>query len=100
MITRKQYLAGKASFQEYYGQFVTTAVLAAIKCRFGLALAKSTDPHFNDIPLRDWDLLADRLRPVLGRRIAEANENGGVSLSDLVCTLKVGAMKIREAESR
>ncbi len=99
MITRKQYITGKASHREYYGQFVTEGVLVSVKNRFGKALLLSKDPFFNDIPLKAWDDLAELLRPVLGGRIARANESGGVSLSDLVCTVKEAAQQIRDAET-
>ena len=98
MITRKQYMAGEATHQEYYDPFVTEAVVASVKNRFGKALLTSRDPYFNDIPLTQWDQIAMQLRPVLDRRISEANGSGGVSLSDLVCTVKAAARRIKIQE--
>jgi len=96
MITRKQYLAGEATFHEFYGQFVTESVLRAVRGAFGKAIKASTDPHFNDTPLAAWDRLANGFRFELGSMISQANGSGGVSLSDLVCTLKAAAHRIKE----
>ena len=58
MITRKQYMDKEATHREYYGQFVTPKYAKAIAERIGVdRLIASKDPHLNDIPLREWDLL-------------------------------------------
>ena len=65
--TRKDYLAayhyvpGQESpeHRRYYGQLVNSATISAVVRHIGAdRLKASTDPHFNDIPLREWDLLA------------------------------------------
>ena len=58
MFTRKQYLNGECTHRQYYGQFVNAGTKARVLSGIGLeALKKSTDPHFNDIPLNKWDNL-------------------------------------------
>ena len=91
MITRQDYLDGKATFEEYYGEI-------ARECG-NLYLPASTeeireflktDKHLNNIPLQRWDMagLAQKsiIAPIVGKRDA-----GGCSLSDLVCVLKASA---------
>lgn len=59
MITRKQYMDKEATYREYYAQFFGSAYPGIVANRIGAdRLAKSTDPHFNDIPLADWDRLS------------------------------------------
>ena len=58
MITRKQYLTGEYSHREYYGQFVTSAMVNRVAEMIGRdRLHASRDEHLNDIPLAEWDLL-------------------------------------------
>ena len=58
MFTRKQYINKECTNEQYYGQFVMPATRAHVLRGIGLAeLKKSTDPHFNDIPLNKWDNL-------------------------------------------
>jgi len=83
----------EVSFQDYYGQFADATVKRAVADRFGIEKLKKaikTDPYLNNIPLIQWDRMAEGFRSYLGPRISKAN-GGGVSLSDLVCTLKVAA---------
>jgi hypothetical protein len=93
--TRRQYLDHEVSHDEYYGQFVTPQVEALLHSKRD-RIARSTDPHFNDISLRWWDQISDSLPGETCRAICAANESGGLSLSDRVCVLKAAARKIRE----
>lgn len=100
MKTRKQYMAGEVDHNEYYGQFVTEATIDLVKSRIGLdRLLKSTDRHFNDIPLNEWDSAAKSLlasHPTWGP-VKESNASttrggvGTVSLADKICVLKATA---------
>lgn len=61
-MTAREYMAGDGldskRFQDYKAQFVTEAVIRAVVNGIGIAaLARSTDPHLNDIPLAKWDRL-------------------------------------------
>lgn len=94
MITRQAYMSDKSpdAHFRYYSQFATPAVQAIVARAIGVdRIKRSTDPHLNDIPLREWDALAPAVRMCSGRLIAEANTGGGVSLSDCVCTAKAAA---------
>ena len=92
MITRAGYMAKRATFAEYYGQFVTPGLRAAVVRLIGeQQLLASTDEHLNDIPLAHWDMLHGLVQICCGRKLAEANGNSGVSLSDCVCVAKQAA---------
>jgi len=57
LITRKQYMDGAASHDEYFQQFATDAGRAWVLSAIGKQrLMQSTDQHFNDIPLELWDM--------------------------------------------
>lgn len=95
--TRKQYLNKECSHNEYYGQFVSPGLVDMVSCMIGEGrIKRSSDPHFNDIPLRDWDSLNGLIREYCGRSIAEANGTGGISLSDTVSVAKAAARQIKE----
>ena len=95
MITRKQYISGEFTHEEYYAQFVDDALLDLVRRRIGVKRIKnSTDKHLNDIPLAAWDVLYDGVRCICGGLIARAN-GGGISLSDTVCAAKAAAWVIK-----
>lgn len=57
--SRRDYMAGKCSLDEYYKQFLEPWVFDRVLGEIGMAaLLASTDPHLNDIPLYKWDALA------------------------------------------
>ena len=103
MITRKQYMNKEFTFAEYYGQFSSEHVMAAVANYIGPErLLKSTDEHLNDIPLSIWDA-----SPWFGmqRAVAEANQSTqapgsalATSLSDKGCAVKAAARKWIEAQ--
>jgi hypothetical protein len=64
MFTRQEYLKSKDpnAHRTYYGQFVNPNTIARVVNAIGKErLLKSTNPHFNDIPLAKWDLLVPAL---------------------------------------
>ena len=94
MYTRKQYLNKDCTHRQYYGQFVNAGTKARVLSGIGLAaLKKSTDAHFNDIPLHKWDRLVPKCTGSAG--FAKAGDYytlaGGVSL------LKEAARQILES---
>lgn len=96
MITRKDYLDGKATHREYYAQFVTEQIRDLVRHGVGIErIKKSTDKHFNDIPLHIWDCLASNNRYALA---ISKSENGqkDFSLGSSVCILKEAARQIKE----
>lgn len=106
LFTRSQYLAcstGDRALQaeahrRYYSQLVTPRIMWIVKEMLGEERIKaSTDPHFNDIPLREWDKLDPWVRKagVLPANRAQITETVTWSLSDSVCTLKCAAHMIR-----
>ena len=90
--TRKDYMSDKCTHEEYYGQLVTQGMRDHIVRAIPQALAKSTDPHLNDIPLSTWD----RLGMVYGLR-SEFEELGDFrSKAGIVCVLKEAARQVKE----
>ncbi len=93
MYTRKQYLNKECTHREYYGQFVNAGTKARVLSGIGLeALKKSTDPHFNDIPLHKWD----RLVPKCPGSAGFAKAGDYYTLADGVSLLKEAARQILE----
>lgn len=56
--TRADYLAEKVTHEQYYAQFLTEPLLELVQVAFGGRIAASKDSYFNDIPLKEWDLLS------------------------------------------
>jgi hypothetical protein len=89
MKTRREYMDGKATFSEYYAQFITPELVEAVKAKIGIDKVKSSkDPHLNDIPLSKWDnLFTDySLKKGIEKKMHEANDF--LSLAGCVCTAK------------
>ena len=91
--TREQYMKKECTHQEFYFQF-GKHLIDVVKHRIGEERIKqSEDPHFNDIPLWEWDQLEGYVLASIGGYIRRLN--GQVALSDIVCTLKSAARHIR-----
>ena len=90
--TRKDYMTNKCTHEEYYGQLVTQGMKNHVVRAIPQALAKSTDPVFNDIPLSTWD----RLGMVYNLR-DEFKALGDIkSAAGMVCVLKEAARQVKE----
>ena len=93
MFTRKQYINKECKNEQYYGQFVNAGTKARVLSGIGLeALKKSTDPHFNDIPLHKWD----RLVPKCPGSAGFAKVGDYYTLAGGICLLKEAARQILE----
>jgi hypothetical protein len=89
MITRQEYLSSSSSLhQEYFLQFGNPVIRKMLESSISVdKLRESTDPYFNDIPLKWWDNLANYVDPYMDRKLLK--EVGEInSLSVRVCTLK------------
>lgn len=96
MITRKQYMQGEASHEDYYGQFVTPGIKSMVLVWVGRqGVLNSRDPHFNDIPLEIWDGLAMSAF-ARGEIIPLLPSDESYSLATGVCVLKIAARAIRD----
>lgn len=96
MYTRKDYLNGKCSLDDYYSQMVTDGTKQMVTQRIGLKrLLAITDKHLNDIPLKEWDMLA---LPVSGHAATVLKDAGDYpTLGGAVCIVKTAArMVIKE----
>ena len=79
---------------DYYFQFATENTISILKNKIGVSKIKeSNDPHFNDIPLRQWDTLPGFVNSA---KLKEAGEI--FTLSTKVCIYKSIAHKIRNGE--
>lgn len=93
MFTRKDYMSDKCTHEEYYGQLVTQRMKEHIVRAIPQGLARSTDPHFNDIPLSTWD----RLSAVydLGEQFKALGDYR--TRAGIVCALKEAARQVKES---
>jgi hypothetical protein len=93
MFTRDDYFDRKCSHREYYSQFVTPAITSRVKACIGLERLKaSTDPHLNNIPLREWDNLVTPCPAEVGKLMREAGDYP--TQAGLVCTAKEAARQL------
>jgi len=91
--TRKDYMGGVCTHQEYYDQFVTLETERIIKDLVGEdKILASEDPYFNDINLRIWDKFA-----MYYRYYAEKLKKAGDfwSIAGMVCIAKAAARRIK-----
>lgn len=113
MFTRYDYISDKCSHEQYYSQFVTPEIKAAVRSYFGTdTLLASTDKYLNDIPLKRWDMfcgyesMSNRLVPNYCFAstiplLKQANGSGGCSPSDFTCIAKQAARElIREERAK
>jgi len=93
MKTRQDYLDGKISHREYYGQFVTDSIKKTVLQFIGRKkIVLSQDDSFNDIPLARWDDL-----PTLAPSGLLMHEAGDyLTLAGKVCIYKEAARQIKE----
>jgi hypothetical protein len=100
---RAAYMANECTHAEYYDQFVSEGLMNAVGSAIGVKRIKeSTDEHFNDIPLQQWDNLQGLVGAYCGSALAESNASTsggvrGISLSDSVCVAKAAARRIKAA---
>lgn len=103
--TRKDYMAKRVSFADYYQQFAVDETYVRVQAFFGkdrLASAYKSDPNFNSIPLKEWDALCfEELRPGRGfrarlpiDRAAIAAAGDTVTRAELICIAKQAAKDI------
>jgi len=92
--TRKQYMEGECTHDQYYDQFVTQDLKnAVLRCIPEKQIMMSRDESFNDIPLRSWDWIA-KFNPVETKKFKELGDSS--SPAGQVCALKAAARQIRE----
>ena len=100
--TRAEYMRdsqtdGTTAHRRYFGQFVTEGTKHRVLSYIGLErLIASTNPHFNDIPLAEWD----RLTPQLPGSGGFAKAGDYYTLANGVCLAKEAARQIVEARKQ
>ena len=84
-----------AAHRRYYGQFVNQRTIDYVVRAIGSErLLASTDPHFNDIPLLEWDYLVFRLP--LAASMRDAGDY--MTLGNGVCIAKEAARQYVESQ--
>lgn len=104
IITRAEYMAALPRFgtpesiahhRRYYAQFVTESTKELVRRYIGEdRIRASKDPHFNDIPLAEWDGLSTGGIP---RAISFKDGGDFPSLAGENCIAKEAAQQIRES---
>ena len=99
--TREQYLKDSqtdnagAAHRKYFGQFATPETIHQVITTIGQArILASTCRHFNDIPLKEWDILAHMLPGTEG--FTRAGDY--YTLGNGVCLAKEAARQWKEAQ--
>lgn len=97
MKSRKEYMKGEISHDEYYSQFVNDDIIDYVRRTIGEERIKeSKDKYFNNIPLRLWDNMQGDIVMMCGRKLKDVSNGGVVSLSDCVCVAKQAARMIKD----
>jgi len=94
--TRKQLLNKECTHSEYYAPFISERMVCIVLNRIGKErILASTDPNFNDIPLKVWDNL-----PYLNGVGEVYKEKTGdwMTQSSWVCMYKEAAHNIKQKE--
>lgn len=98
LFTRTDYINKKCTQAEYYGQFVTTGVMALTGQYFSraqLVEAVKSDEHLNTIPLSKWDALGRVfMNNSLGLSDLMKERGDFITQAALVCIGKAAAKKI------
>jgi hypothetical protein len=90
MKSRQEYMDGKVTHQEYYGQFVTESIKRVVESKIGVdQIKKSHDEHLNDITLKRWDLMAPYINAEAEAKLRVCGDFP--SLSSGVCIGKAAA---------
>jgi hypothetical protein len=97
--TRADYLAGKCTHRQYYGQFVNPEILGRVKNWIGLNAIKTAlaanDEHLNTIGLAKWDSFVTSKQ--LFNVSAKMKEAGDfLTLAGGVCIAKEAAKQLAE----
>lgn len=97
VITRTDYLNGKNTHEEYYGQFVTSHMIDFVSEHIGRErILASKEPYLNDIPLNEWDKLAHDIQASLDMELWAKSGNGDWSLSAAVSIAKAAARHLSQ----
>lgn len=97
MFSREDYVNGKVTYRDYYGQFVTPEAKAIVRALISVErLIASTDRHLNDIPLQKWDRLPTPR--FLGDKMKRCGDY--LTQAGKVCILKEAARQIVEDTKR
>jgi hypothetical protein len=99
MFTRKDYLDGNCTHQEYYSQFVTDGIKRLVTQNFDIKTLQKQfekDEYFNGMELRLWDKLTHLFQ--CNKVMCEHGDYA--TLAGRVCILKEAARQIVEIDER
>lgn len=98
-VTRQEYMnstidSQRQAHSEYYGQYVNDSIKDVVLSVISIEdIRNSSDFHFNDIPLIQWDTIAFQLEDMCKSPLKERGDF--TSLGSLVCIAKEAARQIR-----
>lgn len=93
MLTRKHYVSGRCTHQEYYIQFSNASQFRSVLDVIGLdAIVKSAGDRFAAIPIKLWDSIPLHLECYVD--LISAGDT--LSLASAVCINKAIALEIKQ----
>lgn len=97
MFTRRDYLKGHCSYDEYYLQFLNPALVDFIRKKIGTETILKTN-NLNDIPLHVWDELIFHIKALIQSDVIIETQEGW-SIATGVCVAKRAAKFIKDAHN-
>lgn len=94
MKTRQDYLQGRCTHREYYGEIVKEAGIT-VSDELRDECARSSDPHYNNIKLNRWDIYGTAIRSKVAPLFRQRDDQ--VSLAGTVCVMKEAARQAVES---
>jgi hypothetical protein len=94
MFSQKDYAAGLCTTAEFHSQFVDQTIVMIVRIGIGEKVIKqSRDANFNDIDIRNWDLISPAILRHLKPDLKKLEIIGSISF--LTCVAKEAARVIR-----
>jgi hypothetical protein len=93
MWTRKEFVDGVCTLDEYYAQYIGKSYPTYVANWIGPErILNSTDPHLNDIPLKEWDMVPMPLG--VDKKMREQKD--WLTLAGSTCLAKTAARMFKE----
>lgn len=92
MLTRKDYINGNCSHNEYYGEIVSLANITAPSWIMEM-VKDSNDDHYNDIPLTKWDSAGQSITQNFKIKSILEERGDSLTAAGIVCMMKQAAKR-------
>lgn len=95
MFTRKDYMSGKCTEDQYYSQFVTDKVVDVIRrsVTYKYIVQARDKKDFYDVSAQQWDFATGAILCLIGKEAFKAHDDY-VTHNGLICIAKAAARKI------